>query len=749
MKYFQIISSFHSPFRIISSLFRNHPPLSYSCSLYSHRNLCLPVCGRKFYSHSNTDKRPNLIFNSSSLIQDFAEVLQSGDLRSVASHPISVDCQKRLPDLDDHQFLTVLSDYDSFFQRKGGSLRYGFNKSNPLNWLMTSFDSECSKRFADGDFVKSLSILESHRFFLAVNRSKMINRVLRNNLKTPFTSPKPILRRYLAFMTRHHLWGQPFKFYQVEYALQVRLDELDVPDICSFLEAFIVTPSRYISNDELLISIFARFTNQLDSIHSSHLLTFLLFSNRQIYIYHYATLTPHVSKLLHFLNTNFEAYPLTCHINAVALSVKFLLHRPQYLQKICDAIVRMSEISVDAFLNGGSSGDCQARTLPLNVEDTAFPSSCSVKMDNGTPSISTNVDSCQLVPSFNGLEMKNFPSKLSDSTAIDKGVAENLPTENEHPLPTMVKNGHSGPRVASSFRLNRDVTPALNITQFTNTVAFFNCNDMAAQLKPFLESNRVSQYFLEASPELYVRAITYLAYIGHFSHLISTFLSEEFLLETYKRISIFNVPRYIPELDAILQIECPNCQSHRLMPEFRRKMADFMLAHYPGKVRFVDRETLRAIHKNFVYEVVTREFVLYKYTMEEAASLISELFGGDGYTHMCRALPHLSGENLIWCTDAAGKPQKLSAEVKEARTLNFEVIDTEELRWFILVCSSCNIHDKERVRPMVVGREVLKVRQMKLLGFQVVEVVHEEWETMSRDQRLSILKQKLSSSVAK
>lgn len=752
MKFLQITSHFCRPVSITFASVRNRLPFSCSSSSHSHRQSYLPICGCKFYSLSNSVNpacpSEASLTPTSNLVQEFAKVLHNDDLLLVANHPVSVECQKRLQDLDDHQFLAILSNFDAFFQQKGSNFCGKPNENNPLNKLMLSLDSECCKRFADGDnYTRALSLLETHRFFLAVHHSKMIQRVLRRNCKTPFSAPKPLLHRYLAFMNQHRLWDKPFKFYWLEYALQARLDELDVPDICAFLQAYVVTLNRFISNDELLINIFAKFTNQLDSIHKSHLLTFLLFANRLMYLYQYATITPHVAKLLHFLNTNFEAYPLTCHINAAILSSKLLLYRPQYLQKICDAILKMPEISVDAFLNVSTAGDPQARTQPLDVVGTSLPSSSLGKVDNHS-SCSSTIVSSQF--NFSGTEMKNRPSEFSQPTNMVKEVTVSpvsVSVLKNEIQPSMVESDHSIPRSDSSmvslFPYNKNTLLAMHIVNFTNTVAFFNCIDVAAQLKPFLESSPVRQYFLDASPKLYVSAITYLAFVGLFSHSISTFLSNEFLLKTFKRVNVFKIPRHIFYLDAAVQIECPNYHGDHLKPELRRKMDDFMIDHSPRKVHFVDKKTFQAIYKMYAYEAAAREYVLYKYTMDEAAALLGELFGGDDYTHVCRALPDLSGENLIWCMDAAGNPKKLSAEVKEGRVINFESIDLQQHRWFILVCSSLNIHDKEGVGPMVVYKEVPKVRQMKLLGFQVVEVVHEEWETMSRDQRISILKAKL------
>lgn len=746
MKFLQISSRFRRPMSITFSSARSRLPFTYNSS-HSHQRSYMPfcVCNFKVYSLSCATSPPfpseSSLTPASNFVDEFAKVLCCDDLQSVADHPLSAECQKRLPDLDDHQFLAILCNFDAFFQQKGGNFRSGPDEDNPLNKLMSSLDSECCKRFADGsadDYSRALSLLETHSFFLAVHRSKMVNRVLRHNCKTPFSSSKPLLHRYLAFMNQHRLWIKPFKFYWVEYALEHRLDELDVPDICAFLQAYVVTLNRYISKDELLVRIFAKFTNQLDGIHKSHLLTFLLFANRLMYLYQYETITPHVTKLLNFLNHNFEAYPLTCHINAAALSSKLLICRPQYLQKICDAIVKIPEISVDAFLNVDTAGDTSERTQNFHIKGMSTPSLSPGEVENHF--------SCSSAKAGSQFTSSRQLSEFSQSTKLLNKVTE------ASPVPP-VQSGHSIPcsnsSMVSLFPYNKNNIPTMHMMTLTNVVVFFNCFHLAAQLKPFLESSPVSHYFLDKSPRLYVSVMTYLAFVGLFSHSISTFLSTDFLLKTFKRLHIFKIPRHIFFLNATVEIECPNYNGPYLEPELRCKKNEFMMKHCPKKVFFVDKQTFQAIYKMYAYEAAAKEYVLYKYTMDEAATLLGELFGGNNYTHVCRALPHLSGENLIWCMDAAGNPQKLSAEVKEARAINFEFIDPEQQRWFILVCSSVNIHDKEGPGPMVVYREVPKVRQMKLLGFQVVEVVHEEWEMMNRDQKMSILKEKLGMPVSK
>lgn len=668
MNFSQISFHFRRLLPTISNSIRARPPFSYS-SLYYLSNPT--ACGCKFSSFANTSIPPqDISSDTSTLIDEFARVLQHNDIYSVTSHPVSAECHQRLLDLDDQQFLALLNHFNSFYQQKGGIYREIFSKRNPLNWLLSSLDSECFKRFGLRDYTEAFTILESNPVLCSAYESKMVNHVLRKCGKTPSSAPKPLLTRYVTLMNHHRLWRQPFNFYWLEYCLQHRFDELEIPELCLFLEAYVVTSYRFVSHDELLVNIFDRFIDELENIDKKHLLTFLLFANRQVYLYQYSTFTPRAIKLLSFLDSNFEAYPLIFHIYAASFSTKFLIYRPSYLQKICEAVIKIPASSFDDLRSTEISW---IKFLPTSV--------VKIKRNHSIP-------------------------------------------ETDQPLD-------------SYFPLL-----AFQMKKLTHVVAFFNCTRLAPQLKSFLENDTMSRYLLDTNPAIYTHSITYLAYLGHFSHLIDTFLSEEFLLKVFKKLTPYRVHRHILRLDAAMEIECPDYAGHRLEPKFRSKMISFGLYHNPKRIVFYDKETLKVRYKTFPSEQALREHVLYKYTMDEAATLLAELLGDD-YTLMYRPLPHLTSKNLIWCTDAAGQPQKLPVEVKNGSIINFDAIDHYKQRWYVLVCSSRNAHDEEGPGAMVVGKEVPKVRQLRLLGFRVVEVVFEEWEMLTRDQKLNVLKLKL------
>ncbi len=284
--------------------------------------------------------------------------------------------------------------------------------------------------------------------------------------------------------------------------------------------------------------------------------------------------------------------------------------------------------------------------------------------------------------------------------------------------------------------------------QAVRCMAFFNFHsrkaDVYSELLNFLKREEIKTKFLLDHPKRFARIIAYLSYVGLYSNeLVNLLLSNDFLRKTYKKLGHHAVHRHILRLDFGMGIECPSYVGNRLAPDFREKFANFLVDNHPKNCYRVDHIAFENSYKMFPSEHACNEHVLYNRTMEDASYILNDILGGDEYTHVCRILPHWPGKNLIFCTGTDKTARKLTPTIKGNQRLDLQELD-ENFWWFALVCSSRNKYGGGK--PMVVGKEIPKVRQLKRLGFRILNVVHEDWELMTGDEKSDLLRKQISES---
>lgn len=240
-----------------------------------------------------------------------------------------MQCTRRLSEFTNNEILDYM-DILSIIRSKG----YAFRRHSTVKWIIRRLDYECLTRSHEMDLPSVLPMMVKFSCF-ARNYSVFLHNLVKQYHGKLHKQPVNIYIGFVEIINKHRLWiDLNFNPYEFEYYLEQHFDKLDIRQI-TILTHVLIQLNKSIVSFELKKKLFLHVTRNFDTMNYRCLRNILeLFCTKESFTINMTTFTPEFLRLLDAFDKKINTFPLNCVALVGMLTTKFLVHKPEFLDKL-------------------------------------------------------------------------------------------------------------------------------------------------------------------------------------------------------------------------------------------------------------------------------------------------------------------------------------------------------------------------------------------------------------------------------